>query len=85
MARAEWLWEKGVRDEVREGQSGSRLYRPWRALEEMPWEKGGAPGRGRRGAQLLKAPIQAFLWLLLNTPHGLDSVPGVYVGHSPLL
>lgn len=54
-------------------------------MEEMPWEKGGAPGRGRRGAQLLKAPIQAFLWLLLNTPYGLDSVPCVYVGHSPLL
>ena len=44
-------------------------------MEEMPWEKGGALGRGRRGAQLLKAPIQAFLWLLLNTPYGLDSVP----------
>lgn len=46
-------------------------------MEEMPWEEGGALGRGRRGAQLLKAPIQAFLWLLLNTPYGLDSVPGM--------
>lgn len=53
-------------------------------VEEMPWEKGGAPGRGRRGAQLLKAPIQAFLWLLLNTPYGL-TLCHVYVGHSPLL
>ena len=39
VARAERLWEKGVGGEVREGQSGSRLYWPWRTL----WKK--CPGR----------------------------------------
>lgn len=47
------------------GQLGSRLYRPWRPLCEKCSGRNEEPLEGvSRGAQLLKASIQAVLWLL---------------------
>lgn len=54
---------RGARSE--RGQLGSRLCRPWRPLCEKCSGRNEEPLEVvSRGAQLLKASIQAVLWLL---------------------
>lgn len=71
-------WGRGRARSVR-GPLGSRLCRPWRPLCEKCSGRNEEPlERVSRGAQLLKASIQAVLWLLPEyLSLGLDTVPGV--------